>query len=61
MASLAAYNALFLVYVAIFGLGLYAFIFSMMSFDLKTLPQSFSELDYAIERRHTGTGQVDGT
>jgi hypothetical protein len=43
MASLASYNALFLVYVAIFGLSLYAFILSMMSFDLKTLPRSFSE------------------
>jgi hypothetical protein len=43
MASLASYNILFLVYVAIFGLSLYAFILSMMSFDLKTLPQSFSE------------------
>lgn len=43
MASLAAYNALFLVYVAIFTLSLYAFILSMMSFDLSTLPQAFSE------------------
>jgi hypothetical protein len=43
MASLASYNALFLVYVTIFGLSLYAFILSMISFDLKALPQSFSE------------------
>ena len=43
MATLASYNALFLVYVAVFGLSLYAFILSMMSFDLKTLPQAFSE------------------
>jgi len=43
MATLASYNALFLVYVAIFGLSLYAFILSMMSFDLTTLPQAFSE------------------
>ncbi len=43
MAALASYNVFFLVYVAIFGLSLYAFILSMMSFDLKTLPQSFSE------------------
>jgi hypothetical protein len=43
MASLASYNAFFLVYVTIFGLSLYAFILSMMSFDLKTLPQSFSK------------------
>ncbi|HAJ38819.1 MAG TPA: hypothetical protein DCL15_24395 [Chloroflexi bacterium] len=38
----AAYNALFLVYVALFGLSLYAFILSMMSFDLATLPQRFA-------------------
>jgi hypothetical protein len=42
MAMLAAYNSLFLVYVALFGLGLYAFILCMMSFDLKTLAQQFS-------------------
>jgi hypothetical protein len=39
----AAYNKLFLVYVALFGLSLFAFILSMMSFDLKTLPAHFSE------------------
>lgn len=39
----AAYNSLFLVYVALFSLSLYAFILSMMSFDLKTLPEHFSE------------------
>jgi hypothetical protein len=39
----AAYNRLFLVYVALFGLSLYAFILSMMSFDLQALPQHFSE------------------
>jgi hypothetical protein len=38
-----AYNKLFLVYVALFGLSLFAFILSMMSFDLKTLPARFSE------------------
>ncbi|HNT78948.1 MAG TPA: hypothetical protein PKH77_28415 [Anaerolineae bacterium] len=38
----AAYNALFLVYVALFSLSLYAFILSMMSFDLNTLPAHFS-------------------
>ena len=38
-----AYNQLFLVYVAIFSLSLFAFILSMMSFDLKTLPAHFSE------------------
>ena len=39
----AAYNQLFLVYVALFGLSLYAFILSMLSFDLETLPQHFDE------------------
>ena len=39
----AAYNQLFLVYVALFSLSLYAFILSMMSFDLATLPTHFSE------------------
>ena len=38
-----AYNQLFLVYVATFSLSLFAFILSMMSFDLKTLPDHFSE------------------
>ena len=42
MATLASYNALFLVYVAIFTLSFYAFVLSMMSFDLKTLSQAFS-------------------
>ncbi len=39
----AAYNKLFLVYVALFSLSLFAFILCMMSFDLKTLPERFSE------------------
>ena len=39
----AAYNRLFLVYVTLFDLSLYAFILSMMSFDLATLPAHFSE------------------
>ena len=39
----AAYNRLFLVYVALAGLSLFAFVLSMMSFDLKTLPEYFSE------------------
>lgn len=43
MATLTAYNALFLVYVALFTLGLYAFILSMMSIDLASLPSHFSE------------------
>jgi hypothetical protein len=42
MSMLAAYNALFLVYVALFGLSLYAFILSMLSFDLRNLPRHFS-------------------
>ncbi len=37
-----AYNPLFLVYVALFGLSLYAFILTMLTFDLATLPQHFS-------------------
>ena len=43
MAMLTSFNALFLVYVALFALSLFAFILCMMSFDLKTLPQHFSE------------------
>jgi len=43
MASLASYNALFLIYVVIFALSFYAFILSMMSFDLIALPQAFSK------------------
>lgn len=43
MASLASYNSLFLVYVAIFTLSLYAFILCMMSYDLNTLPEAFSD------------------
>lgn len=38
----AAYNPFFLVYVALFGLSLYAFIVSMLAFDLKSLPERFS-------------------
>ena len=38
-----AYNRLFLVYVALFGLSLYAFILSMLSFDLRSLPAHFSD------------------
>jgi hypothetical protein len=43
MSMLTAFNALFLVYVAIFGLSLYAFILCMLSFDLETLPSHFSD------------------
>jgi hypothetical protein len=39
----AAYNELFLVYVALFSLSLFAFVLSMMSFDIKALPAHFSE------------------
>ena len=39
----AAYNQLFLVYVALFSLSLFAFILCMMSFDLSKLPEHFSE------------------
>ena len=39
----AAYNTLFLIYVALFSLSLFAFILSMTSFDLKTLPSHFSD------------------
>ncbi len=42
MSTLTSFNHLFLVYVAIFILSLYAFILAMMSFDLATLPQCFS-------------------
>ena len=37
------YNALFLVYVALFSLSLFAFVLTMMSFDLEMLPKKFSE------------------
>ncbi|MBX0329882.1 hypothetical protein K2Z83_19645 [Oscillochloris sp. ZM17-4] len=43
MSTLASYNDVFLVYVALFTLSLYTFILSMMSFDLATLPGHFSE------------------
>ncbi len=43
MCMLTSFNALFLVYVALFALSLYAFILCMMSFNLATLPQHFSE------------------
>ena len=43
MSMLTAYNMLFLVYVALFAMSLYAFILCMLSFDLKELPRHFSE------------------
>ena len=39
----AAYNPLFLVYVTLFSLSLFAFILSMMSYDMKTLPDHFAK------------------
>lgn len=42
MAMLTAYNDLFLVYVALFALSLYAFSLCMLSFDLADLPRQFS-------------------
>ncbi len=42
MSMLTSYNALFLVYVALFTLGLYAFILCMLSFNLSDLPRHFS-------------------
>ncbi len=42
MAFNTAYNPLFLVYVALFSLSLFAFVISMMSYDLKALPGCFS-------------------
>jgi len=43
MSMLTMFNALFLVYVAVFSLSLYAFILCMMSFDLETIPRHFSD------------------
>jgi len=43
MSMLSSYNQLFLVYVAIFGLSLYAFALGMLSFDLQDLKRHFSE------------------
>jgi hypothetical protein len=43
LSFLAAYNQLFLVYVALFSLSLFAFVLSLTSFDLKALPSRFSE------------------
>lgn len=43
MAFGAQYNALFLVYVALLSLSLFAFVLVMMTFDLPALPARFSE------------------
>ncbi len=40
----ATYNTFFLIYVALFSASLFAFILSMMSFDLDALPEHFSEI-----------------
>ena len=42
MSMLTSYNHLFLVYVVLFGLSLYAFILSMMAIEIHELPQRFS-------------------
>lgn len=42
MSMLTAFNALFLLYVALFSLSLHAFILSTLSFDLERLPRYFS-------------------
>lgn len=39
----AAFNPFFLVYVALFSLSLFAFILTMMSIEVESLPQRFSE------------------
>ncbi len=39
----AAYNPFFLIYVALFSLSLFAFVLSMMSFDVNSLPARFSQ------------------
>lgn len=43
MSMLTSFNALFLVYVAVFTFSLFAFIVSLLSFDVKTLPQYFDD------------------
>lgn len=43
MSMLTAYNMLFLVYVVLFTMSLYAFILCMLSFDLEDLPRHFPE------------------
>jgi hypothetical protein len=43
MSTLTSFNVLFVVYIALFTLSMYAFILSMMSFDLNDLPKHFSD------------------
>ncbi len=52
MAFNTAFNDLFTVYVVLFSLSLFAFILTMMSFDLNMLPQYFSD---ALPRRAIAT------
>jgi hypothetical protein len=42
VSMLTAFNALFLVYVALFGLSVYAFALCIMSFDMQALPDHFT-------------------
>ena len=42
MSFLSSYNALFLIYVALFSLSLFAFVISLLGIDLAGLPQRFS-------------------
>jgi hypothetical protein len=42
MAMLTAYNELFLVYVALFSLSLFAFVLALLAIDVATLPSHFS-------------------
>jgi hypothetical protein len=42
MSMLSAFNMLFLVYVGLFSMSLFAFILCMMSFDIRRLPSYFS-------------------
>ena len=42
MSMLAAYNVLFLIYVVLFAMSLYAFILGMMAVDVASLPEHFS-------------------
>jgi hypothetical protein len=42
MSMLTAYNSLFLIYVVLFGLSLYAFVLSMLDVEVSSLPQHFS-------------------
>ncbi len=43
MATLTAYNPLFLVYVALFSASLFAFVLSLMTVDVEALPRHFTQ------------------